>query len=235
MIRRPIVVWIATAISALALSGCYTVLQAPGFVTRPSEPESQAYTWDGEGATASPTVGDFDNSSQYPYGYGPTRSAGVPVFGYDTLYGLYGYGSPYAYGRYGGLYSGGYGHGYSAGPYGYGYDPYYYGSRGSYVPPGYELITTDALQALRNQQQGIGTVSDPISDAERATQVRRQQRDAERAWTQRTQPERRSTTAVRTPRPAPSSGRVTSSSSSSSSSSSESSGSSAAKRRKKKR
>ncbi len=238
MIRRPIVVWIAMISSALALSGCYTLLQSPGFATRDTAPDD-VYTWDAGGSDVSPLVGDFDAESQYPYGYGPSRSAGVPVFGYDSLYGLYGFGSPYAYGPFGGLYSGGYGYGSNAGPYGYGYDPYYSGSRGSrgsYIPPGYQLITTQALDTLvRNQGQGVGTTS-PISDAERATQLRRQQREADRAWTQRTGPERRSTQTVRTTRPEESSGRVTTSSSSSTtSSSSESSGSSAAKRRKKKR
>jgi hypothetical protein len=239
MIRRPTVVWIATAISALALSGCYTLLQAPGFASQGAvRSTTEAYTWDADDASVSPRVGDFDDSDHYPYGYGPRQSAGVPVLGYDSLYGLYGFGSPYAYGPYGGLYSGGYGYGSNAGPYGYGYDPYYQDSRGAYIPPGYQLITTESLDTLvRNQGQGVGSISDPLSDAERATQVRSKQRQAERAWTQRTQPERKTTSAVRTTRPAASSGRVTTSSTSSSttSSSSESSGSSAAKRRKKKR
>ena len=238
MIRRPTVVWIATAISALALSGCYTLLQAPGFASQGAVPSTtEAYTWDTGDGSASPRVGDFDDSDHYPYGYGSRQSAGVPVLGYDSLYGLYGFGSPYAYGPYGGLYSGGYGYGSNAGPYGYGYDPYYQDSRGGYIPPGHQLITTEALDTLvRNQGQAVGSIGEPLSDADRAPQLRRKQREAERAWTQRTQPERKATSTVRTTRAPEASGRVTTSSSSSSTtSSSESSGSSAAKRRKKKR
>jgi hypothetical protein len=245
MIRRQYVVVIASAISALLLSGCYTILQAPAFVTSAYDaPADEVYTWEGDGQANMSTLNDVDDADLYPYGYGPSRSTGVPVFGYDSLYSLYGYGSPYAYGPHGGLYSGGYGYGYSAGPYGYGYNPYYQDSRGSYIPPGYELITTDALESLVRNQQDISSVDDPLSEVERATQLRRQQVQAERAWTQRTQPERRSTATARTTRPPATSTSTSSgvtkpsssgSSSSSTSSTSESSGSSAAKRRKTKR
>ena len=171
MIRRQHVAWIASAVSVLVFSGCYTILQAPGFTSgRYDTPTEEVYTWEGEANVTAPSVGDFENDADlYPYGYGPSRSAGVPVFGYDSLYGLYGYGSPNAYGPYGGpyggLYSSGYGYGYSAGPYGYGYNPYYQDARGSYIPPGYELITTDALGALVRNQRGVSTPADPVTDA----------------------------------------------------------------------
>ena len=229
------------ALAVVSATGCYTVLRAPGGFSGPEDPAYSA-TWE-EPEDRSPRVGRFSDERRLDTPVYDSYGSGYPIFGYDSRYGSYGFGSPFAYGP---GYGYGYGHqygygpyGYSPyyGPYGYGYDPYY--SRGSYVPPGYELVTSTELSELRAGLTSRGPTSESPTVDE--TALRERQRQAqERAWTQRVEPEvRRSTAGQRTTRPSGSSkstGSVSSSGSPKPASSEEqSSGSSAAKRRKKRR
>ena len=230
------------ALAAVSATGCYTVLRAPGGFTTPEDPAYSA-TWEAP-EDSGPRVGRFSDERGHDTPVYDSYGSGYPIFGYDSRYGMYGFGSPFAYGP---GYGYGYGHqygygpyGYSPyyGPYGYGYDPYYSRSRGSYVPPGYELVTTTELSELRSGLTSRGPTSEsPTVDQ---TALRERQRQSqESAWTQRVEPAvRRSTVGQRTTRPSgssKSSGSVSSSSSSKPASEEKSSGSSAAKRRKKRR
>ena len=233
------------ALAAVSATGCYTVLRAPGGFTTPQDPAYSA-TWE-EPEDRDPRIGRFsDERGLHTPGY-DSYGSGYPIFGYDSRYGMYGFGSPFAYGPgYGYGYGypyGGYGrYGYSPyhGPYGYGYDPYY--SRGSYVPPGYELVTTTELSELRAGLTSRGPTSETPT-VDETTLRERQRQSQERAWTQRVEPTvRRSTVGQRTTKPptstsssSKSSGTVSSSGSSKPASEEKSSGSSAAKRRKKRR
>jgi hypothetical protein len=241
--------WAALAVATVTLSGCYTVLQGPRLAS--SLDEGAGYHVIENGSPTEPQIGRLQDDRYDDDPWANTRGygSGYPVMGYGSGYG---FGSPFAYGP--GLgaaypYSG-----YSSyyGPYGYGYDPYYtgrgsYGS-GSYVPPGYQLVTSRELANLRAEITELrNTGSDIPPSVDRQEALRRKQRDADRAWTQRTVPvTRKSTSGYRTPRVTStsstsrsSSGTKASSSTSStkpaSSSSSKSSGGDAAKRRKTRR
>lgn len=230
--------------TGLALSGCYTVLNGPRLASTLSAPDP--YVSSHQPAT----IGQFHDDHEYDDRYAdPWDTAGYgtgyPVMGYDSRYGAYGFGSPFAYGPGLGYRYGAYNAAY--GPYGYGYDPYYsYGGYGggssSYVPPGYQLVTTQELANLRAENailRSAGQGSVPTVNQQELQ--RRQRTEAEQAWTQRTLPTtRKSTTAVRTARPSGTSRSSTTAvsskpASSSKDSGSKSSGSDAAKRRKKRR
>ncbi len=240
--------------ATVALSGCYTVLRGPQLASTVDVP---AAAWETEAMAEPALIGSYSDDLDDPwtsprdgYGYdGYGYGNGYPVGGYDSRYGLYGFGSPFAYGPgLGAAYP--YGRYSSAyGPYGYGYDPYYYGGSGggsSYVPPGYQLVTTQELADLRAENSVLrnGSASTGVPAVTRQDALRRQQDEADRAWTQRTvRDTRKSTSGYRTPRPASTSSstpkKVSSSSGTStkpaSSSSSKGSGSDAAKRRKTRR
>lgn len=161
---------LAAVAPAMMLCSCYTVLKAP-YSTSSSYDESR-YARDSRDDLA-PSVGRFDDRGvgyRDPYGlYGPGAygQPGYPIFGYDSRYGGYGgYGSPYSAGY---------------GPYGYGYDPYYQDA-GTYIPPGYELVTTQELDRLRASEIAT-TNSTPALDP---VIIHQQQiRDAENAWSSR--------------------------------------------------
>ena len=236
--------WAALAVATVTLSGCYTVLQGPRLAS--SLDEGAGYHVIESGSPTEPQIGRFQNDRyDDPWANTGGYGSGYPVMGY-------GFGSPFAYGPgLGAAYPYG---GYSSyyGPNGYGYDPYYmgrgsYGS-GSYMPPGYQLVTSRELANLRAEITELrNTGSDIPPSVDRQEALRRKQRDADRAWTQRTVPvTRKSTSGYRTPRVTStssssrsSSGTKASSSTSStkpaSSSSSKSSGGDAAKRRKTRR
>lgn len=234
--------------AAVALTGCYTILQAPRSFSSDYESDRPGYSsaWENE-REDSPLMGDYrdDRDANNPFGYSPYgggggyggygSGGGFPALGYDSRNGLYGFGSPYGYGS-------GYGGGYGAnsGPYGYGYDPYYSGAGGSYVPPGYQLVTTQELANLRAENAALqsSSFSDTAIPTLNQTQLTREQ---QRAWEQRTpsrtQPTatRKSTASVRTPKSSSSSSSTVSKGGSSKSAKSKSSGSSTAKRRKTRR
>jgi hypothetical protein len=235
------------AAAVVSATGCYTVLRAPGGFSR-SEAPAYSTAWEAP-EESGPRLGRFSNERDLDTPAYDSYGSGFPIFGYDSRHGMYGFGSPFAYGPgYGPGYGYGYGsrygydpYGYSPryGPYGYGYDPYYSGN--TYVPPGYELVTSTELDRLR---AGLSSGGGPTSDSPPvdSSALQPQQRQAqERAWTQRVEPTaRRSTVGQRTTRTSsgsPSSGKVSSSGSSKkpASSDEESSGSSAAKRRKQRR
>lgn len=245
--KKRLTTWAALAATSVVLSGCYTVLQGPQMASSIDEPSLEdayysdlgysGYSDSGDGYPEPERVRPGQRNDPWAYdGYG----SGYPVTG--SGYGIYGFGSPFAYGPSLGV-SYPYG-GYSSayGPYGYGYDPYYSGRRGSsYTPPGYQLVTSQDLAELRRENAALRAASS-VNDARPAvTQqdaVRRRQTQAEQAWTQRSVPStRKSTAAHRTPRPASTSSKpkVSSTSSKPASSSSKSSGGDAAKRRKTRR
>ena len=240
--------WAALAVATVTLSGCYTVLQGPRLAS--SLDEGAGYHVIESGNPTEPQIGRFqDDRYDDPWANTGGYGSGYPVMGSGSGYG---FGSPFAYGPgLGAAYPYG---GYSSyyGPYGCGYDPYYtgrgsYGS-GSYVPPGHQLVTSRELANLRAEITELrNTGSDIPPSVDRQEALRRKQRDADRAWTQRTVPvTRKSPSGYRTPRvpstsssSRSSSGTKASSSTSStkpaSSSSSKSSGGDAAKRRKTRR
>ena len=253
---KQLATWAVLAAATVALSGCYTVLQGPRLAS--SVDQGPGYRILADESRMEPAqIGRFDD---YDDPWANTRGgygSGYPVTGYGSGYGVYGFGSPFAYGPglgaaypYGGYNS-------SYGPYGYGYDPYYTGSgsygSGSYVPPGYELVTAQELANLRAENVTLRDAgNDILPSVGRQEALRRKQREAEQAWTQRTVPStRKSTSGSRTPRVASTSSASsassgssassdakvssTSSSSKSTSSSTKSSGSAAAKRRKTRR
>ncbi len=189
----------------LCLSGCYTTLHGPRTAANVTAQEEQAYAdWDENNVRLSRFKENIDpwNDFYYPeqrgYGYGAYSGlggyGGFPIFGYDSRNGLHGYGgAPLGYSPYGHNYSGydpyyGYGGG---GPSGYGYDPYYYDSQGSYIPAGYELVTTSELQQLRSAQNTLSTpTADQASDLESLTLRRERQRKRDYVWDQRSTPMR---------------------------------------------
>ena len=242
--KRSLFSLVVLAGATIVLSGCYTILRAPSAAS--PEYASETYfeeedRYERERDAFGPRIGQFDDDRYGVYGRDPYgNGAGIPIFGYDSANGLYGFGSPFSYG-YGSPYGG---YGPAAGPYGYGYDPYYSGTNGTYIPPGYELVTTQELVELRADSRMLSTIGGSAGPSVGETQENLRVRDnqARQAWIQRTYREvpRRSTSAVRTTRSssAGSSTAVEQSSSSGSrkaSSSNAKSGSSAAKRRKTKR
>ena len=237
--------WAALAAASVMLSGCYTVLQGPRMTSSIDDASfedpyysDQVYSDLTDGYPEVETVRPGHRNDPWAYdGYGN----GYPVT--SSGYGGYGFGSPFAYGpSLGASYPYG---GYSSlyGPNGYGYDPYYSGRRGSsYTPPGYQLVTSQDLAELRLENAALRAAASTTVGRPAATQqdaVRRRQAQAEQAWTQRSVPRtRKSTAAHRTPRPASTSSKPKVSSTSSTkpaSSSSKSSGGDAAKRRKTRR
>ena len=90
MARRLIASVSALAVG-LALSGCYTVLQAPGGMASTTPVYSTA--WESSESTDSRTDYPYEADVE-PYGYGPYGS-GFPVFGYDSTNDMYGFGSPF--------------------------------------------------------------------------------------------------------------------------------------------
>ena len=210
--------------SALMASGCYTVLSSPYEV---ADLHDESPVRDVE----APTVGQFDDRDYMDDLY---RYPGVRG-GYGGYGGYYG-----GYGRYGGYYDGYgrylpyyYGYGYGGypsyyggyGPYSYGYDPYYRSSRGYYVSPGYQLISTRQLDDLRAASRLNTTpmTTDPAAAA-------KAQRREEEVWQQRVEPRVRSAPTP-TPRAvsAPSTTRTSTPKASSSTSSAPASKSSATK------
>ena len=184
---------------AFMLSGCYTTMSGPRLATDATSEEEAYADWDENNVRLSRFRDNVDpwNDFYYPepngYGYGAYNGlggyGGFPIFGYDSRNGLTGYGgAPLGYSPYGGYdpYNG-YGGG---GPYGYGTDPYYYDSTGSYIPPGYELVTTTELEQLRAAQNSLSTIDDPTSDMDALTLRREKQRKRDYIWGQRSAPTR---------------------------------------------
>jgi hypothetical protein len=197
---KTLIFYSALPLIALLANGCYTVL---------SNPYQAADLHDSEVAYAdeskTPTVGQFDERDEMDdlYRYPGVRgSYGGYGSGYGGGYGSrYGsrYGSGYGYrGGYGGngydpYYSGGYG------PNSYGYDPYYRDSAGSYVPPGFELVSTRELDQLRLGGLSAGTPA--VDSAAVAAQAKKRE---ENIWMKRVEPRVRQTPTP-TARSAPSS------------------------------
>ncbi|MDA0334789.1 MAG: hypothetical protein O2782_06475 [bacterium] len=258
MTTRRLIGWATLATAAFALSGCYTVLQGPRLLSA-NDDGAPDPVWDVDEQRYAADSDDPRESVYDDYPYQNTYEEyghGYPVMRAASGFGLYGFGSPFAYGPgLGSAYSYGYGGygGYSPayGPYGYGYDPYYSdpyyrGGGSSYVPPGYELVTARELANLRTENAALrsgSTVNNTGPSISQQEALRRQQLNAERAWTQREVPAlRKSTTEYRTAKPQPeapkattsvaSSGSSSGTSSKPASSSTKSSGSSAAKRSK---
>ena len=197
MARKPLILAALLCISALLLSGCYTVILAPTTAREGS-------TADGDAARRA-DVKDEDSAARdwdddyyrYPGAPGHSYSSHTyPQVIYDSRYGLYGYG--------------GYGSGYPyyydyRSAYGYGYDPYYsgYGGySGSYVPPGYRLVDENELQQLEETIRQLSRQnSEPPPPATEPSLVQKRE---EEAWDRRSEPRVRSAPAV-APRPAPSS------------------------------
>lgn len=189
-------------------SGCYTALKGPTTASQfLSEPRYQ--TTDSTDDLLAPSVGRFDDSYDDPYrgysGVAPYGGAyggyGTPVFGYHSRSGLFG-----SYG-YGGYYP-------RAGPVGYGYDPYYSGAYGTYVPPGYELVTRDELNHLRATSRHTTPSTryepppDPVLQQERE-RIEQEVWEQSQESRQRTAPAvtRRPSTSVQRSTPAPTSTR----------------------------
>ena len=192
---KTLIFYSALPLIALLANGCYTVL---------SNPYQAADLHDSEVAYAdeskTPTVGQFDERDEmddlyrypgvrgsyggYGGGYGSGYGGRYPVGGYGYSSGGYGY-DPY--------YSGGYG------PNSYGYDPYYRDSAGSYVPPGFELVSTRELDQLRLGGLSAGTPA--VDSAAVAAQAKKRE---ENIWMKRVEPRVRQTPTP-TARSAPSS------------------------------
>ncbi len=192
--------WLVMAWVAALSSGCYTVLVAPfsssglGDESRIAAVAGKQDDRQGE-AHLGRFEGEEDSSrSRYGAGYG----YGYPVFGggYDSQYGAYG-AAPYGYGPYYGYGYNPYGGGY--GPYGYGYDPYYRSSTGVYIPPGYELVTTGELDALRDANRGLATT--PVQSGAQKEELRKAEvKKQQDVWQRRVDPQDRPAPVV-TPRP----------------------------------
>ena len=210
----------AAVVPALLGSGCYTVLKGPrvasDYLEEPtySRYGSGAGNEDLLGARVGRTERDDDPYEDFyggaPYG-GTYGGYGTPVFGYDSRMGMFG-----GY-RYGGYYPG-------AGPLGYGYDPYYSGAYGTYIPPGYELVTSNELYQLRTDANR-NTTGPPPTTYEPPPDPVLQQRQAEtqrEVWQQRQETRQRPAPTL-TPRPSASTTVTKSTATRSSSSSSSSS------------
>ena len=223
---------LTVVLPAIMLSGCYTVLQAP-YSADYDDGRSKYAAEQREDDFQSPRIGRFDDRDSGfvdPYGsYGPGvygQGRGFPVFGYDS--------------RYGGF--GGYGSGYSPyssrnGPYGYGYDPYYQADGGVYVPPGYELVTTEELNRLRTGDTTLPSFSPTVEQSADPVDLRQERIDqAQETWTRRVAPrDRKSPKPTRYAAPSGSASGSSSSSSAKAKSSSKPSGESKAKSRQKRR
>jgi len=202
---KTLIFYSALPLIALLANGCYTVLSNPYQVADLHDSEV-AYADESK----TPTVGQFDERDEmddlYRYpgvrgsygGYGGGYGSGYGG-GYGSGYGG-GYGSGYGggYGGYGGngydpYYSGGYG------PNSYGYDPYYRDSAGSYVPPGFELVSTRELDQLR--LGGLSAATPAVDSAAVAAQAKKRE---ENIWMKRVEPRVRQTPTP-TARSAPSS------------------------------
>ena len=191
---KALILFSALPLIALMASGCYTVLSSP-YEAASLHDESPVRD------VEAPTVGQFDDRDYMDDYY---RYPGVRG-GYGGYGGYYG-----GYGRYGGYYPTAgylpyyYGYGYGRypyyydgyGPYSYGYDPYYRSSRGYYVSPGYQLISTRQLDDLRAASRLNATPA--VTDPARATEVQRRE---ENVWQRRVEPRVRSA-PVPTPRSA---------------------------------
>ena len=172
----------------MAGSGCYTALKGPmSASTFYSEPQ---YAYADSDELLAPTVGRFDDpyddryrgySGVAPYG-GAYGGYGAPISAYDSRSGLFG-----SYG-YGGYYPG-------AGPVGYGYDPYYSGAYGTYVPPGYELVTRDELDHLRANARLNTPATHYVPPPDPVLQQEREQVEQE-VWQQRQESRQRTAPAV---------------------------------------
>ena len=193
---KTLIFYSALPLIALLANGCYTVL---------SNPYQAADLHDSEVAYAdeskTPTVGQFDERDEMDdlYRYPGVRGS---YGGYGSGYGG-GYGSGYGYssGGYGGYGGNGYDPYYSGGygPNSYGYDPYYRDSAGSYVPPGFELVSTRELDQLRLGGLSAGTPA--VDSAAVAAQAKKRE---ENIWMKRVEPRVRQTPTP-TARSAPSS------------------------------
>jgi len=185
---KTLIFYSALPLIALLANGCYTVL---------SNPYQAADLHDSEVAYAdeskTPTVGQFDERDEMDdlYRYPGVRGS---YGGYGSGYGSgYGYRGGYGGNGYDPYYSGGYG------PNSYGYDPYYRDSAGSYVPPGFELVSTRELDQLRLGGLSAGTPA--VDSAAVAAQAKKRE---ENIWMKRVEPRVRQTPTP-TARSAPSS------------------------------
>jgi len=156
--KKSSMIALALGVSALLTSGCYTMVNSPYASSREREPEYISSRTDQRPAgdsrsSALGRPGSRDRTGSYP-GYGYGGSGGSSIFGYNSNSGLYGFGSGYDSYPYSSAY----------GPNGYGFDPYYQGDTGLYIPPGYELVTTQELEQLRLNNSGVLTDTDPIVD-----------------------------------------------------------------------
>ena len=198
---KTLIFYSALPLIALLANGCYTVLSNPYQVADLHDSEV-AYADESK----TPTVGQFDERDEmddlyrypgvrgsyggYGSGYGGRYGGGYPVGGYGYSSGGYG---GYGGNGYDPYYSGGYG------PNSYGYDPYYRDSAGSYVPPGFELVSTRELDQLRLGGLSAGTPT--VDSAAAAVQAKKRE---ENIWMKRVEPRVRQTPTL-TARPAPSS------------------------------
>ncbi len=179
MKTKALILCSALPLTALMASGCYTALSSPYEV---ADLHDEAPARDVE----APTIGQFDDRDYMDdlYHY-PGVRGGYSGYGYGGYgrYGGYYYPTaryvPYYYGYYDShpYYYGGYG------PYSYGYDPYYRSSRGYYVSPGYQLVSTRQLENLRAASRLNKTpmTVDPATAAE-------VQRREEEVWQRRVEP-----------------------------------------------
>ncbi len=174
---------------AMLGGGCYTALKGPVTASKfYSEPQYATYADSDE--ILAPSVGRFDDPYDDPYrgysGVAPYGGAyggyGTPIFGFDSRSGLFG-----NYG-YGGYYPG-------AGPVGYGYDPYYSGAYGTYVPPGYELVTRDEIDHLRAAARLNNTPATQYEPPDPVLQ-QEQERVEQEVWQQRQESRQRAAPAV---------------------------------------
>ena len=200
MNSRHRVLVLAAIVPAVLAGGCYTALKGPAtvadFYDEPRYTTHSGSSSDDELLT--PSVGRFSDPYDDPYRgfsgvpYGGAYSGyGTPVYGYDSRGGLFG-----NYG-YGGYYPG-------AGPVGYGYDPYYSGAYGTYVPPGYELVTTNELDQLRASAilNSTPTTYEPPDPGQLRQEQQERARVEQEVWQQR-QESRQRPAPVLTRKPPP--------------------------------
>jgi hypothetical protein len=201
--------WFALGVSAAALAGCYTVLNAP--LSGPELQGPSLRAEENDAADAAPGLGRADEPDRWDDSYGYSRYGGGYGGGYGPGYGGpvfgWGYDSTYGYNPYFG-YGYGYPYGYGHGPYSYGYDPYYLqGSGATYVPAGYTLVSDGELAQLRSYSQTVAAAKEKDSQADaqaaaaekaaQETRVRKQQE----TWERRADPQDRAAPAT-TPKPA---------------------------------